>query len=301
MYALNVIKVNVPMVLSVPVWPRLYRRFLRFISEFVFVKIHIPRHFGSFAVLFFFLVTVLYGVLSSGRMGGGMNAAISNFGFVITNVEISGNNRMIKQEILKLLGFYSFPSIFAFDVDRARSILEQQVWVQSASVQKIYPNRVRISLVEREPYAIWQHDGMMDIVDIAGRVIMPFRGRSVQGLPLVVGYGAQNAAKFIQALSVYPKLHRHVRAYVRIGDRRWDLVLDNGMRIMLPENNALERVSSFIRMGAAEDIFLRDVLSIDLRLADRITVSLSDEALKRREVSIAEEERILKAGKAGSL
>lgn len=56
MYALNVDKTNIPMVvLSVPVLPRLYRRFLRFMFEFVFVRIHVPRHFGSFAVLFFSL------------------------------------------------------------------------------------------------------------------------------------------------------------------------------------------------------------------------------------------------------
>lgn len=56
MYALNVNKTNVPMeVLSVPALPRLYRRFLRFMFEFVFVNIHIPRHFGSFAVVWFSL------------------------------------------------------------------------------------------------------------------------------------------------------------------------------------------------------------------------------------------------------
>ncbi|WP_375613371.1 MULTISPECIES: cell division protein FtsQ/DivIB [unclassified Bartonella] len=303
MYALNVNKTNVPMeVLSVPALPRLYRRFLRFMFEFVFVNIHIPRHFGSFAVVWFFFVTAFYGLSSSGQMAVVVNTIILDSSFVVTHVDISGNKRLAKQDIFKILKLDVAPSIFTFDVERARSLLEKQAWVQSANVQKIYPNRMRISIVEREPYAIWQHDGIMDIVDNTGRVIVPFKGEIVRDLPLVVGQGAQNAAKvFIQALSVYPEVYDRIRAFVRVGDRRWDLVLNNGMRVMLPENGALERLSSLFSSGTMQDLLSRDILSVDLRLADRITVSLSDETLERYHTTVAEEERILKARKAGSL
>ncbi|MET3589535.1 cell division protein FtsQ [Bartonella silvatica] len=303
MYALSFDKTNVPMeVLLVPALPRLYRRFLRFIFEFVFIRIHVSRHFGSFAVLFFFFVILLYGLLSSGHMDLIMKAAVSDTGFMVSDVEISGNKRLHKQRVLKILGLDAAASIFAFDVDRARSLLEQQAWVQAANVQKIYPNKVRVTLIEREPYAIWQHDGVMDIVDNTGRVIVPFNREGVQNFPLVVGRGAQTSAKvFIQSLSGYPQLCSRVRAFVRVGDRRWDLVLDNGVRIMLPEKGALERLSSLIKTGIMQDLLSRDVLTIDLRLSDRITVSLSDEALERHRTAIAEEERILKAWKAGHL
>ncbi|WP_332066036.1 cell division protein FtsQ/DivIB [Bartonella sp. CB189] len=302
MYALNVNKSDIQVVLSVPMLPRLYRRFVRFMFEFIFTAVHVPRHFGSFAVVFLFFVTMLYGISASGRMEVIVKTTLSDIGFVVTDVDVSGSKRLVKQEILKILGLDVSPSIFIFDVDRARSILEKQTWVKSAHVQKIYPNRVRVSIVEREPYAIWQHNGMMDVIDNVGRVIVPYQGGLVQGLPLVVGQGAQNFAKeFIEALSAYPQLYDRVRAYVRLGDRRWDIILDNGIRVMLPEDRALERIASLIKTGVAQDLFSRDVLSIDLRLFDRITVSLSDEALERRNASFAEEERLLKARKAGGL
>ncbi|MBB4076582.1 cell division protein FtsQ [Bartonella fuyuanensis] len=302
MYALSVDKTNIPMeVLSVPTFPRLYRRFLRFMFEFVFANIHIPRHFGSFAVVWFFFVTAFYGFSSSGQMAVIVKTIISDIGFVVTDVDISGNKRLSKQDILKILELDVAPSTFTFDVERVRSRLEKQAWIQSANVQKIYPNRMRISIVEREPYAIWQHDGMIDIIDNTGRAIVPFKGEIVQGLPLVVGQGAQNAAKlFLQALSVYPVYDR-IRAFVRVGDRRWDLVLDNGVRVMLPENGALERLSSLILSGTMQDLLSRDILSIDLRLVDRVTVSLSDEAFGRYHATVAEEEHILKTRKAGNL
>ncbi|UNE53677.1 cell division protein FtsQ/DivIB [Bartonella machadoae] len=302
MYALNVNKTNVSMEGPfVSVLPRLYRRVLRVMFEFI-ASVHVPRHLGSFAVLLSFFFTVLYGLSINGHMGVIVKSVIEDIGFVVTDVDISGNKRLEKQEILKLLELDFAQSIFTFDVDKARFVLEQQAWVQSANVQKIYPNKVRISVVECKPYAIWQHDGMMDIVDDTGRIILPFKGVAIRDLPLLVGQGAQNAAKmFLQELSSYPQLYNRVRAFVRVGDRRWDLVLDNGLRIMLPENDALERLSSLIKTGTIQDLFSRDILSIDLRLSDRITVSLSDEALERRSAAVAEEERILKARKAGSL
>ncbi|WP_345096141.1 cell division protein FtsQ/DivIB [Bartonella acomydis] len=302
MYALNVNKTNIPMeVPLVPALPRLYRRFLRFMFEFFFISVHVPRHLGSFCVVLFFFITVFYGLSSSGQVGMIMKAAVSDIGFVVTDVEISGNKRLLKQEVLKELGLEREQSIFTFNVDRARSFLEKQDWVQSANIQKIYPNKVRISVVEREPYAIWQHDGVMDIVDSTGRVIVPFKGGIVQGLPFIVGRGAQNSAKmFLQTLSVYPKLYSRVRAFIRMGDRRWDLVLDNGVRVMLPEQGALERLSSLIEIDREQDLLARDILTVDLRLSDRITVSLTDEALERRHAAVAEEERILKTRKAGN-
>ncbi|WP_244428346.1 cell division protein FtsQ/DivIB [Bartonella bovis] len=295
-YALNVDRINVLMVQSAPFFPRLYRRFRRFIFQFI-VNIYVPRHFGSFAVLFFFSLSALYGISSNGQMDGIIKAAPLNFGFIVTDVDMNGNKRVAKQDILKILGLDAYPSIISFDVNKARFILEQQAWIQSANVQKIYPNQVSISVIEREPYAIWQHDGVMDIIDHTGYVIAPFQVGLVQNLPLVVGQGAQNAAKlFIQELWVYPQLRNRISAYVRVGDRRWDIILNNGVRIMLPEKGAIESLSSLIKTGMAEDLFARDVLSIDLRLSDRITVSLSDEALVHHRAVVAEKERVLKAG-----
>ncbi|WP_336276534.1 cell division protein FtsQ/DivIB [Bartonella sp. CB178] len=301
MCALSVDQTNARVESSVFAFPRLYRRFFRLFA-FVFFNVHVPRHLGSFAVVFFFFITALYGVLSSGRAETIVAAAISNVGFAVTSVDVRGNKRVARQEILELLELDVSQSMFTFDVGKARSALEQHVWVESANVQKVYPNRLCVTIVERKPYAIWQHDGVLDVIDSTGRVIVPFQGGRIRDLPLVVGQGAQISAKaFIQALSVYPEVYDRVRAYVRIGDRRWDLILNNGVRVMLPEDDVLGGLTSLIKTGRAQYLFSRDVLSVDLRLLDRITVSLSDDALARRDAAVAEEERVLKAYKAGDL
>ncbi|MCZ2328663.1 cell division protein FtsQ/DivIB [Bartonella sp. F02] len=302
MYALSVEKVDTLAVCSGAFLPRFYRRFSGFVLQFALLDNYVPRHFGSFAVLLFFFLSALYGISSSGRMKNVVKTTTSSVGLMITDVYMSGNKRTAKKDVLTVLGLNAQLSIVDFDVDKARSILEQQPWIQSAVVQKIYPNQIKIAMIEREPYAIWQHNGMVDIIDRTGYVIVPFQADLVSGLPLVVGSGAQKEAQFfIQALSAYPHLHTRIRSYVRVGDRRWDIFLDNGMQIMLPEKKAIERLASLIERGVIEDLLSRNILSIDLRLSDRMTVALSDEELARYYANVKEEERILKKLKAGSL
>ncbi|MDD9329554.1 MAG: cell division protein FtsQ/DivIB, partial [Bartonella sp.] len=86
---------------------------------------------------------------------------------------------------------------------------------------------------------------------------------------------------FIQSLSPYSQFRDRIRAYVRVGDRRWDIFLENGVRIMLPEQGAVERLVALVKTNTAKDLFSLDALSIDLRLSDRITIALSDEVLAR--------------------
>lgn len=280
--------------------PRLYRRLRRTVSQLVLADIELPHHFGTFAAVLFLGATALYGISAGGHTDEVVKATTSTFGFAVEDVEIAGNNRMSELDVLSALGLDGETSMIGFDAVEARKVLSELPWVQSVDVQKIYPDRVRVSLVERQPYAVWQHGDDLDIIDNDGRVIVPFKPGLAGDLPLVVGIGAdKKASGFVHELAAFPEIHEHVRAYIRVGDRRWDVLLDNGVRIKLPEVNAMARLADAVKADKEQGLFSRDVLSVDLRLPDRITVALSDEAVERRNNVVKEEERRLKAQKAG--
>ena len=280
--------------------PRLYRRLRRTVSQLVLADIELPHHFGTFAAVLFLGATALYGISAGGHTDEVVKATTSTFGFAVEDVEIAGNNRMSELDVLSALGLDGETSMIGFDAVDARKVLSELPWVQSVDVQKIYPDRVRVSLVERQPYAVWQHGDDLDIIDNDGRVIVPFKPGLAGDLPLVVGIGAdKKASGFVHELAAFPEIQEHVRAYIRVGDRRWDVLLDNGVRIKLPEANAMARLADAVKADKEQGLFSRDVLSVDLRLPDRITVALSDEAVERRNNVVKEEERRLKAQKAG--
>lgn len=300
MYALNGQQEDGFSTLVMSILPRLYRRLRRTVSQIVQADIELPRHFGAFAVVLFFGATACYGISAGGHTDDVVKATTSTFGFAVEDVEIAGNNRMSELDVLSALGLDGETSMIGFDAVKARGVLEQLPWVQSVDVQKIYPDRVRVSLVERQPYAVWQHGDNLDIIDDAGRVIVPFKPGLAGDLPLVVGIGAEKkASDFVREVAAFPEIKEHVRAYVRVGDRRWDVLLDNGVRIKFPETDAMVRLADAVKADKEQGLFSRDVLSVDLRLPDRITVALSDEALERRNNVVKEEERHLKARKAG--
>lgn len=271
-------------------------------KRFRIADVHVPHHSGSIAVLGFLAAAAAFGMFAGGHARQAFNVTASTVGFAVDKVNISGNEQTSEIDILGVLGLDRGISMLSFDVEKARAAIAAFPWVASASVQKIYPDQINVSVIERRPVAVWQHDGRVDIIDRQGNVIVPYSTALGRGLPLLVGQGAaRQAAAFLEEIKPFSTVRQHAQAYIRIGDRRWDILLDNGMRIKLPEEDVPRRLAAALVIESKNGLFSRDVETIDLRLDDRITVGLSDEALARRAAAVKDLERREKARKAGQV
>ncbi len=276
------------------------RRIKGIVLRFTSGHIAIPRHSGSFAVLALLSSTIFYGTYAGNHSDDAVKLATSSLGFAVEKVDVKGNYFTSEIDVLGAIGLDGDTSIIGYDVDKVRDELKALPWVKAVTVQKIYPDRLNIMLSEHQPMALWQHNGEVDIVDKDGNVIIPYRAGFSRHLPLIVGTGAENTAQdFLNAMDEFPNIKERVRAYIRIGDRRWDIVLDNGVRVKLPEENFGKRLTQILEMDQKDGLLSRDILSVDLRLDDRVTVALTDEALKRRTETVKELEKREKARKAG--
>jgi cell division protein FtsQ len=275
-------------------------RYSGFARRFQVRDVYVPHHSGSVAVVFFLSLAAVFGMVAGGHASQALKLAASVSGFAVEKLNISGNRQVSDIDVLDALGLDGETSMIGFDVDRARGAIAAFPWVESVSVRKIYPDQVNIAIAERQPVAVWQHDGTVDVIDRQGHVIMPYSPALGQGLPLLVGQGAgHQAGSFLDGMKPFAAVMEHARAYIRIGDRRWDILLDNGVRIRLPEVDAPRRLAEALALENSDGLFSRDIESIDLRLNDRVTVGLSDEALSRRMAVIRDMERREKARKAG--
>ena len=77
-------------------------------------------------------------------------------------------------------------------------------------------------------------------------------------------------------------LKRRVNAAVRVGDRRWNIRMDNGVYVRLPENDALEAWRRFARLERKHKLLKQDLLSIDLRIPDQLIVRDPGRAVPRK-------------------
>ena len=123
--------------------------------------------------------------------------------------------------------------------------------------------------------------------------------RRFVSLPLVVGKGAETRAKdFLGLLAQYPQVKSQVKAIVFVGERRWNLRLADGIDVRLPEFEVEKALATLSKMDKETGLFSRDITAIDMRLPDRLTVRLSEEAAKARNDLLKDKKTPKKAGSA---
>ncbi|KAA6405868.1 cell division protein FtsQ/DivIB [Candidatus Tokpelaia sp.] len=276
-------------------WQR-YRVFLNHIGG----TVHIPRHAGSIAMVGLIAGMGCWGLVIGGHGWQALKLAGSAVGLGVDKVQISGNKRVSEIDVLQALGLDGDTSLPILNIDEAQAVLARLPWVEHVSVHKIYPDRLAVALTEKRAFAVWQKAGAVDIIDEQGQVIVPYSRAEGRGLPFFVGEGAAGAAPaFLAAMRQFPELGARARAYIRVADRRWDILLDNGLRIKLPEKEPFARLELAAAMDRRTGLFGRDIEELDLRLEDRITVALGAEAYARRLQAVAAAEKREKALKNG--
>lgn len=269
------------------VLPRWCRKPARFASRMVSGDVQAP----PFAMLALSSVVIggfsVYGVLLGGHFPAVVQGITARTGFAVEEIRVSGNNETSEIDIFDRVGLDGWTSLIGLDVQAARVRIEGLPWVEDVAVRKIYPATLEVSVSEREPFAIWQRGSLLSLIEKDGEVIAPLSGSRHLSLPLVVGSGAPEAAAgFIEKISAVPELAGRVRGYVRISERRWDLYLDNGITVKLPENGEDAAIAELVALDKAQGLLSRDIETVDLRFSDRLVVKLASEAAKSREAAM---------------
>ncbi|MEM7222162.1 MAG: cell division protein FtsQ/DivIB [Pseudomonadota bacterium] len=199
-------------------------------------------------------------------------------GLAVGQVLVEGRVRSEKDVLLAAIGVERGMSILAIDLDAAQAKLTALPWIAEAEVERQLPDIVYLRLVERQPVALWQLEGRLAVIDREGVVIPDIPAKSFAALPLVVGPGAaQEASALLGILAREPDLEKKVTASVRVGERRWNLQMEGGIDVRLPEQGEAEAWSHFARMERKHGLLKRDVVAIDLRLPDRLVVRVGGE------------------------
>lgn len=202
-------------------------------------------------------------------------------GLTVADIRVEGRETTDRETILAALAAGPGTPILAVNPERAREQLEALPWVHAAVIERRLPGTLYVRLVERKPLAIWQHGGKLELIDRDGAVI-PVSGLDrFAKLPMVVGEGAAaRAAELLDMLASEPDLAARVTAAIRVGDRRWNLRIDNAVDVLLPAEAAEAAWSELARLERSTAILKREVKTVDMRLADRLVLRVSPEAPK---------------------
>jgi cell division protein FtsQ len=204
-------------------------------------------------------------------------------GLRVGTIALTGNHHVSREEVLASAGITGATSLVFLAVEEARERLKRNPWIADATLLKLYPRELQITIKEREPFALWQKQGHVTVIADDGTVLEPYVPPQLLRLPLVVGDGAGSKAKeLLGLLDRYPSLRDFVYASILVGERRWNLRLKNGIEVLLPEVAAGAALDKLVALDAEKNLITRDLVLIDLRLPDRVTVRLSDAAAQAR-------------------
>lgn len=135
---------------------------------------------------------------------------------------------------------------FACDLQEVKQRLETLPWIAHADVLRKWPNRLQISLIEHKPMALWEERG---IIDVTGRLFFPQTVANITGLPRFLG----DKERVADMVDIYATANKHLQSLnltvaelSLMADNGWQMVLDNGLVVILGQKELVERLQRFV-------------------------------------------------------
>ncbi|MDR1333715.1 MAG: FtsQ-type POTRA domain-containing protein [Holosporaceae bacterium] len=194
--------------------------------------------------------------------------------FCIKRIEFDGNDRVPDTLLLKTSKLSYKSNIFACSIQDVKDRLEGIGWVKSVTVQRKLPDTIYVRIAERIPIAILQSKYHLYLIDSDGKILENDGIGNFGNLPIVVGEGAEKEAdQLLQYLGKFPKIRKQLVFAVRIGKRRWNIKVNRGITVKLPENGVMHALGILEEISDGNGFFNDDIEAIDLRMLDRVIVT----------------------------
>lgn len=216
-------------------------------------------------------------------VGRSFSQGMASTGFRLNQIEVKGREKTEASLIRDAIGVAQGDSIFAASLDEIRARLETIGTIRRATVERRLPDRLFVMLEERAPVAVWQHKGRLQVVDADGVVLSKESPQDYRHLMVVVGEDApKHLPELFRLLTAEASLVPDITSAVRVGGRRWDLRLKNGVKVMLPEEAPAEALSKLAQWKEEKKIMEKAISAIDFRLRERVFIRLTPEEQQKK-------------------
>lgn len=201
----------------------------------------------------------------------------ANAGFEVQKVEVRGVERMDELPVYNIALGQVDRSMLSLDLPKVRAEMLKLGWVKDARISRRLPDTLVVDIVERDPVAVWQHDGQLHLIDVQGVVLQSVSTDAMPDLPLVVGPDAnRQTAGLNKLMENAPALKPMLAGATWVGNRRWDLRFQSGETLSLPEGDRASATAlvNFARMDGVNRLLGRGIVKFDMRDPDRFILRL---------------------------
>ncbi len=204
-------------------------------------------------------------------------------GLVVETIDIVGERVASEQNILAASEIYIGDALLSLDIGETVERIEQLTWIKEAAIRRDFSGDVIINVREHRPAALWQIDNKLWVVSDEGVQITDQQLEYFAHLPMISGIGAEKQLEnLLRAISSNEVLFERVETATWVGGRRWDLILKNGIKIMMPEIELAQAWQNLSELEQSEQLLARNILAVDFRVKDKTVVRLTPEEADRR-------------------
>ena len=204
------------------------------------------------------------------------------------NIEITGVQNASRAQVMDVIGENISRNIFSVPLDETKKKLEQIPWVESATVMRLLPNRLAISIRERTPVAFARIGAKIHLIDPNGVVLgMPASRQAKYSFPVIEGItDTEPLSSRAAVMKIYNRLVRELDSEgahysldlseVDLSDPEDVKVTGNGagaVMVHLGNSDLLERYKLYVTHVAEWRQQFQNLRSVDLRYEGQIVVN----------------------------
>lgn len=219
--------------------------------------------------------------------GRGVSLVASTPALQVSRITVDGHERLSTGEVLALVEGLRGRNIIGVDLDDWQQRLLSSPWVEKATLRRVLPSTIEVTVRERRPIAIGRIGSALYLIDAHGIVVDEYGPAYADfDLPIVDGLAAPRgrdglvdearaslAARLIAALAAQPDLARRV-SQIDVSDPHDAVVMLEGDRALLHvgEEDFVERLQQYLELGDALRERVAEIDYVDLRFAERLYV-----------------------------
>ena len=204
-------------------------------------------------------------------------------GLTVEQVMATGHQQTTLEKIDQAAGINIGEPLLGLDISAIKTRVEKIKWVKRATISRKLPDAITINITEHEPAALWQVDNKLWVISDEGIKITDEQLAAFSELPMISGIGADLALESLLSAVVEGDIFfNRVETASWVGGRRWDLILKNGIKIMLPERELASAWTELTMLEQTEKLLARNILTVDFRIKGKTVVRLTPEEADRR-------------------
>lgn len=216
-------------------------------------------------------LSTLFGVPQAAALA--LAEGVGAAGFRVKQIETTGARRLSEAAIAAVVLDQKSRAMPLVDLNEVRARLLRYGWVADAQVSRRLPDKLVIHIIERQPVAVWQDHGQLQLIDAKGVTLEQVAPEKMPDLPLLIGEGAnEQVAAYRALLDATPALRPLVKAATWVGNRRWDLMFTTGETLALPEEMPQRALVKFADIDSNRQLLGRGWVRFDMRDPTRFVV-----------------------------